>query len=78
MANWLRKAYWNTFTLWHVRNEKRFPYRPLDEIFALQNRRVRAMVAHAYATVPHYREVMDGVGLRPDDVRTADDLARLP
>jgi len=78
MANWLRKAYWNTFTLWHVRKEKGLPYRPLDEILALQNRRVRAIVTHAYATVPYYREVMDGAGLRPDDFHNADDLARLP
>lgn len=78
MANWLHKAYWNTFTLWHVRKEKSLPYRPLEEILALQNRRVKAIVAHAYKTVPYYHEVMDRVGLRPGDFHTAGDLARLP
>jgi len=36
------------------------------------------MVVHAYETVPHYREVMDDLGLTPADVRTADDLVKLP
>lgn len=36
------------------------------------------MVAHAYATVPYYRAVMDARGFTPRDFRTADDLARLP
>jgi phenylacetate-CoA ligase len=36
------------------------------------------MVRHAAATVPHYREALAAAGLRPEDVRGADDLARLP
>lgn len=52
MASWLHKAYWNSYTLWHVRREARFPFRPREEILAVQNRRVRAIVLHAYETVP--------------------------
>jgi phenylacetate-CoA ligase len=74
----LRKTYWNAFTVWHARDEERLPYRSLDEIVGLQAKRVRAIVAHAYENVPHYREVMDRAGLHPNDFRTADDLARLP
>lgn len=78
MTNWVRKAYWNTFTLWHAREEGKLPYRPLGEILAEQDRRVKAIVAHAYETVPHYREVMNRAGLGPSDFRTAEDLAQLP
>lgn len=78
MASWWHKAYWNAFILWHVRGEGRLPYRPLEEILTIQNRRVQAIVTHAYATVPYYREVMDQAGLQPSDFHTADDLARLP
>lgn len=78
MVNWLHKAYWNAFTLWHARAEARLPYRPLAEILAVQRRRVRAIVTHAYQTVPYYREVIDKAGLHPRDFRTAEDLARLP
>lgn len=45
---------------------------------AVQNRRVRAIVLHAYETVPYYREVMDKCGLSPRDFHTAEDLAGLP
>jgi phenylacetate-CoA ligase len=78
MPTWLHKVYWNAFTLWHLSAEARLPYRPLAEIQAIQNRRVRAMIAHAYETVPYYREVMDKTGLRPGDFHTAADLAQLP
>lgn len=36
------------------------------------------MVDHAWRTVPWYRETIRGLGLRPEDLRTAGDLARLP
>jgi phenylacetate-CoA ligase len=78
MAGWFSKAYWNAFTLWHARDEGELPYRPPDEILALQNRRVRSIVAHAYETVPYYREVIDQAGLSLKDFQTADDLAKLP
>lgn len=78
MAPWITKAYWNAFTVWKARDEAKFPYRPLDHILAVQNQRIQAIVAHAYATVPYYREVMDQAGLRPENFRCSDDLAQLP
>jgi phenylacetate-CoA ligase len=78
MPNLVTKAYWNAFTLWHVRGEKKLPYRPLPEILELQSRRVRAMVSHAYRNVSFYRDAMDQRGLKPQDFQTAADLARLP
>ena len=78
MANWATKAYWSAFLLWHARGQSRFPYRSLQDIIEIQNRRVRAIVAYAYDTVPYYREVMAQAGLRAKDFRGADDLARLP
>jgi len=59
----------------HLSAEARLPYRPLAKIQAIQNQRVRAMIAHAYETVPYYREVMDKTGLRPfSTVSTAEVL----
>ncbi len=78
MANLAVKAYWNAFTLWHVRRESDLPYWPLERILRLQSRRVQEMVRHAYRRVSHYRGVMDRLGLRPDDFKTAGDLAKLP
>jgi len=78
MPSPVTKVLWNAFTLWHVRSERNLPYRPLSEILALQARRVRAIVAHAYQEVPFYRQEMDRRGLKPGDIRTAADLAALP
>jgi phenylacetate-CoA ligase len=74
----LSRAGWSAYCLWHAQGDERLPFRPLDEILAMQRRRVRAIVRHAYASVPHYREAMDRAGLRPRDLRSAEDLARLP
>jgi phenylacetate-CoA ligase len=78
MPNLADKAYWSAFTLWHTRNEAQLPYWEPDRIRALQDRRVREIVKHAYETVPYYREVMRERGLRPAHFQTADDLAQLP
>lgn len=72
------RLWWNAYLLWHVRGERKLPFKPLDEVIAIQNRRVRAIVKYAYETVPYYREVMDARGLKPRDFLCAEDLARLP
>jgi phenylacetate-CoA ligase len=78
MLSWLKKAYWTGFTAWHTRRESTLPYQPLTDILDIQNRRFRAIVQHAYATVPYYREVMQARGLRPQDFQTVHDLDQLP
>jgi phenylacetate-CoA ligase len=59
-------------------SESRFPFRPPPAIERAQRRRVGGIVRHAYRHVPYYRETMDRLGLRPDGIRTAADLGRLP
>lgn len=49
-----------------------------DALAALQLRRLRRLVRHAYDHVDHYRALFDSVGATPDDVRSLDDLRRLP
>jgi phenylacetate-CoA ligase len=49
-----------------------------DEIAALQTKRLKATLAHAYANSPHYRETFDAAGVRPDDFVRLEDLAKFP
>ncbi|WP_035855597.1 phenylacetate--CoA ligase PaaK [Cryptosporangium arvum] len=49
-----------------------------DELRALQTRRLRRTIRHAYDNVAHYRAAFDDAGAHPDDVKTLDDLALLP
>lgn len=50
----------------------------LDELRALQLQRLQWSLAHAYKNVPHYRSKFDAAGVRPEDLRTLDDLPRFP
>lgn len=49
-----------------------------DEVTALQLKRLKATLAHAYANVPHYRKAFDAASVHPDDCRTLADLAKFP
>ncbi len=51
---------------------------PDEKLQDFQDVRIQTIVSHAYRNVPYYRQLFDDLGLRPRDVRTASDLARLP
>jgi phenylacetate-CoA ligase len=49
-----------------------------DELAALQLKRLRWSVNHAYANVSHYRAVFDHAGVHPGDLHELSDLAKFP
>ena len=49
-----------------------------EELLALQNQRLQALVEHCYAHVPYYTRLFDSLNLRPDDIKTREDLQKLP
>ena len=49
-----------------------------DERAALQSERLRALVRHEYDHVEVYRRRMDDKGVRPEDIRTIEDIRLLP
>ncbi|OGA30504.1 MAG: phenylacetate--CoA ligase, partial [Betaproteobacteria bacterium RIFCSPLOWO2_02_FULL_68_150] len=51
---------------------------PLAELQALQLERMRWSLRHAYDRVPHYRRKFDAAGVKPEHLRTLEDLARFP
>jgi phenylacetate-CoA ligase len=78
MRQSMSRLRWSTYTFLKSRPEARLPFQPLETILERQNRKIRSIVAHAYATVPHYRDAMDRQGLKPEDFNTTDDLCQLP
>ena len=50
----------------------------VDEIRALQLRRLQDTVQRTYANVPHYRAAFDAAGVHPTDIRQLSDIAGLP
>ena len=49
-----------------------------DKMAALQTERLRNCVAHVSVNVPHYRERLAAAGVGPGDIRSLDDLGKLP
>lgn len=59
--------------------ENRFiPRLPAEEITRIQTEGLKWTVEHAYAGSPAYRAKFRAAGLEPGDVKSLDDLARLP
>jgi phenylacetate-CoA ligase len=49
-----------------------------DALARLQLERLKAVVARAYDSVPHYRRALDAAGIAPADIRRLADVERLP
>ena len=50
----------------------------VEQIRAWQSEKLVKQVKHAYDNVPYYRDLMDKKGVKPEDVRSIDDLHKLP
>lgn len=50
----------------------------VDELRHEQLQRLRWSINHAYTNVPFYREAFDKIGLKPMDINTLEDLAKVP
>jgi phenylacetate-CoA ligase len=48
------------------------------ELEAVRDRKLQAMIRHAYENVPYYRSLFQSVGLLPEDIRTVKDLQHIP
>lgn len=62
--------------LW--REFERNQWLPPDELRRLQEARLQRIITRAYAAVPYYRRLFDAGSLKPADIRTLDDLPKLP
>ena len=56
----------------------RTQWRSREDVLAEQTRSLKALINHAYETVPYYRRIFDERGLTPVDIRSPEDLTKLP
>ena len=49
-----------------------------DEMTALQNMRFVSQIGHVYRNVSYYKRLMDAKGVSPGDIKSIDDLHKLP
>lgn len=62
----------------HYRRLKQTQYDPPAVVAERQFRAVRDLVAHAYTTVPYYRQAFDECGFRPENLNHLADLHQAP
>jgi len=48
------------------------------KIEQLQWRKLKALLEHAYANVPFYRKRFDEAGIKPEDIKSPDDMTKIP
>ena len=51
---------------------------PLDELRAIQNIKLQKQMRYVYERSPFYRRKFDSVGIKPEHIKTVEDLAELP
>jgi phenylacetate-CoA ligase len=78
ISAWLGAKIWHVRVLKHLlelRGNLRMDEAALQHH---QDRKLRAIVSHAYRTVPFYQELLDRCHVAPDDIRGVPDLHKLP
>jgi len=51
---------------------------PFEQLRALQNQRLSVLVKRVYASVPFYKKQFDELRIHPEDIKTVEDLSKLP
>ena len=63
---------------WYLNSMKRRAYWPLEKLKNHQRQMLRQILKHAYETVPFYHEIFDKLKIKPTDIKTVEDLKKLP
>ena len=58
--------------------QKELETMPVEQIKALQSERLVKQVKNIYDNVAYYRDLMDKKGVKPEDIKSVDDLHKLP
>lgn len=51
---------------------------PYEKIREMQNEKIVKQVKHVYENVAYYRNLMDEKGVKPEDIKSVDDIKKLP
>ena len=52
--------------------------RSQDELINIQTTKLRRLITHAYENVKFYRDIFQGIGLHPEDIKSVDDIHKIP
>ena len=74
----IRRLVGNAVVASALRGQREFPFLPEERLRAARDERTRRIVRHAGENVPYYRDLFRTERIDPRDIRSADDLERLP
>ncbi len=77
-GGFLERLYGTAVVARHLIAEWRVPYLSAEAIGQVRDQRLRRIVDYAAASVPFYRDFFHQGGIDPADIRSVDDLQRLP
>ena len=64
--------------LLHLYRLRRQEWLQTKELKELQRRKLIAIINHAYRNVRYYKSLFDSAGVKPDDIKSTEDLAKIP
>ncbi|MCK5559768.1 MAG: phenylacetate--CoA ligase family protein, partial [Thermoplasmata archaeon] len=65
-------------TLKYLRELNQSQWWSRERLEELQNKRLKALIRHAYKNVPYYHKMFKQLRLLPIDIKTTKDLSKLP
>ncbi len=74
----LERLAWTARTAWWSLPEHSIPWRSAEEIEKAQTACLRRILQHAARHIAYYRDWLRAAGAAPEDIRSVDDLRRLP
>ncbi len=72
-----KERYWGRYPFYHQLLTETQWYSK-QELEAYQDEQLQKLINHAYGTVPYYRQIFEERKLKPADIKTQDDLHKLP
>ncbi|MEW5952568.1 MAG: phenylacetate--CoA ligase [Bacillota bacterium] len=58
--------------------EKELETMPREKLAEIQLQRLRQTIARVYNNVPYYRQAMERLGVKPEDIKSLEDVQKLP
>jgi len=66
------------YSLFDLYNLKRNQWLSTKELKEIQNRKLKRLINHAYENVPYYHKLFDSVNVKVEDIKTVEDLYKIP
>jgi phenylacetate-coenzyme A ligase PaaK-like adenylate-forming protein len=74
MTGLFSKIYGNTAVLRNLYGQRRIPYRPLEELYKLRDKRLKDIVRYAAETVPYYQDLFRTMKINPPEIQSVENL----